>query len=104
MSTEYAVRYYDLIPEGVEDLTSLTAKKTARLSNSSGTFVFRHVKTSLFFGFTRMGDETRFLSLEPLGFQGRGEGRFWRFKRALSKNRDNHVGFNCKDHLASAAA
>jgi len=60
VSTEYALGYYDLIPERVEDVTSVTAKKTIRFSNAFGTFVFQHVKTALFFGFTKIEDENGF--------------------------------------------
>ena len=57
VSTEYALGYYDLIPERVEDVTSVTTKKTAQFSNPLGTFVFQHVKSSLFFGSTKVKDE-----------------------------------------------
>jgi len=57
VSTEYALGYYDLIPEKVEDVTSITTKKTAKFTNSFGTFLYQHLKTSLFFGFTEIEDE-----------------------------------------------
>lgn len=57
VSTEYALGYYDLIPERVEDVTSVTAKKTAQFSNHFGTFVFQHVKRDLFFGSAKVKDE-----------------------------------------------
>jgi predicted transcriptional regulator of viral defense system len=60
VSTEFALGYYDLIPEKVEDATSITTKKTATFTNSFGAFVYQHVKTSLFFGFTEIEDENGF--------------------------------------------
>lgn len=60
VSTTYALYYYDLIPEKVEDVTSVTTKKTARFSTTFGTFVYQHLKTSLFFGFKEIEDENGF--------------------------------------------
>ncbi len=60
VSTTYAFGYYDLIPEKVEDVTSVTTKKTAKFTNSFGTFIYQHLKTNLFFGFTEMKDENGF--------------------------------------------
>lgn len=60
VSTEYALGYYDLIPEKVEDVTSITTKNTASFTNDLGTFSYRHLKTSLFFGFTVIKDENSF--------------------------------------------
>lgn len=41
VSTTYAFGYYDLIPERVEDVTSITTKKTARFTNPFGTFIYQ---------------------------------------------------------------
>jgi predicted transcriptional regulator of viral defense system len=60
VSTTYAFGYYDLIPEKVEDVTSITTKKTAKFTNPFGTFIYQHVKTDLFFGFTEIEDENGF--------------------------------------------
>ncbi|MBC7362787.1 MAG: hypothetical protein H5U06_11010 [Candidatus Aminicenantes bacterium] len=60
VSTTYAFGYYDLIPEKVEDVTSVTTKKTAKFTNSFGTFIYQHLKTSLFFGFKEIKDENGF--------------------------------------------
>ncbi|MDI6841100.1 MAG: hypothetical protein QMD71_09715 [bacterium] len=67
VSTEYALGFYDLIPEKVEDVTSITTKKTAKFTNAFGTFLYQHVKTDLFFGFTQIEDENGFpvLIAEP---------------------------------------
>lgn len=60
VSTTYAFGYYDLIPEKVEDVTSVTTKKTAKFTNSFGTFIYQHLKTNLFFGFAEIKDENGF--------------------------------------------
>jgi len=57
VSTIYALGYYDLIPEKVVDVTSVTTKKTAKFTNPFGTFVYQHLKTILFFGFKEIEDE-----------------------------------------------
>jgi predicted transcriptional regulator of viral defense system len=53
LSLEYALGYYDLIPERVTVYTSLTTKKTRTFTNAMGKFEYRSVKESLFFGFTK---------------------------------------------------
>lgn len=67
VSTTFAFGYYDLIPEKVEDVTSITTKKTANFTNIFGTFVYQHLKTNLFFGFKEVKDENGFpvLIAEP---------------------------------------
>lgn len=67
VSTTYAFGYYDLIPEKVEDVTSITTKKTFKFTNPFGTFVYQHLKTDLFFGFTEIKEENGFpvLIAEP---------------------------------------
>ncbi|MEW5766860.1 MAG: hypothetical protein AB1797_04435 [bacterium] len=57
ISTEYALSYYDLIPEKVEDLTSVTTKKTISFKNVFGSFHYQHLKTELFFGMNQIMDE-----------------------------------------------
>lgn len=53
LSVEYALGYYDLIPEAVRVYTSVTTKKTQSFSNILGNFNYRSVKESLFFGFVK---------------------------------------------------
>jgi len=67
VSTIYALGYYDLIPEKVVDVTSVTTKKTAKFTNPFGTFIYQHLKTNLFFGFKKIEDENGFpvLIAEP---------------------------------------
>lgn len=49
------------------DVTSVTTKKTAKFTNSFGTFIYQHMKTNLFFGFKEITDENGFpvLIAEP---------------------------------------
>jgi predicted transcriptional regulator of viral defense system len=51
VSLEYALQYYGLIPERVGDVTSVTTRKTFRLTNEMGTFMYQHVKPEAFRGF-----------------------------------------------------
>jgi len=51
ISTESALRYYDLIPEGVYLTTACTTKKTQTLSGEVGEFRYMHLKPSLFRGY-----------------------------------------------------
>ncbi|MFH1771187.1 MAG: hypothetical protein ABH872_00020 [Candidatus Omnitrophota bacterium] len=53
LSLEYALGYYDLIPEKVTVYSSVTTKKTQTFSNVLGKFDYQSVKESLFFGFTK---------------------------------------------------
>ncbi len=57
VSSEYALGYYDLIPERVRDVTSVTTKKTTKFENPLGTFRYQHLKPELFFGFIQTQDE-----------------------------------------------
>ncbi len=90
VSTAYALGYYDLIPEKVADVTSVTTKKTAKFTNVFGSFVYQHLKIDLFFGFRKIEDENGFsvLMAEPekaildfiylnlKDFQGKGDDVF----------------------------
>jgi len=57
VSLEYALNYYGLIPERVSDLTGITTKKTLRLKNEVGTFIYQHIKPRAFRGFKALKDE-----------------------------------------------
>jgi|UniRef100_A0A7C6AA73 predicted transcriptional regulator of viral defense system len=59
VSTEYALHYYDLIPEQVYDVTSVTTKNVSQFKNQFGTFIYQHLKTDLFFGFKEILDENK---------------------------------------------
>lgn len=62
ISLEKALSIYGLIPEMVYGITSITPKTTRRFRNKFGSFIYRHIKPSLFFGYR----ETKgFLLAEP---------------------------------------
>lgn len=56
VSLEYALNYYDLIPEAVYTMTSVTTKKTARFQNGEGLFIYRHIRPQAFRGFRAVKD------------------------------------------------
>ena len=49
ISLESALAYYNLIPEGVFIITSITTKNTANYDSSIGNFEYKHIKPNLFF-------------------------------------------------------
>lgn len=57
ISLEYALSIYGLIPERARDITSVTAKKTAKFENKLGTFIYQHIKENCFTGFIEKKDE-----------------------------------------------
>lgn len=57
VSCEYALGYYDLIPERVVDVTSVTTRKTISFKNELGTFRYQHIKEDSFIGFKEVKDE-----------------------------------------------
>jgi len=57
LSLEYALSFHGFIPERVFQVTSITSKKTTEFVNSYGTFVYRNLKSELFFGYTNLQDE-----------------------------------------------
>ena len=56
ISLEYALGFYDLIPEKVTVYTSVTTKKTAAYKNCLGRFEYRSVHRDVFFGFTKTSE------------------------------------------------
>jgi len=48
ISYEYALTYYSLIPERVEEVTSATTKRSKTFSTSYGVFSYRHIDKKLF--------------------------------------------------------
>jgi predicted transcriptional regulator of viral defense system len=67
ISLQYALNYYGVIPEFTPDITSISTLKTNRVTNSLGNFDYKHVKTSLFFGYEIKkadGFEVLFASIE----------------------------------------
>lgn len=57
VSLEYALNFYDLIPERVSEVTSVTTKKTIRFVNDLGIFTYQHIKSKAFRGFKMTKDE-----------------------------------------------
>lgn len=48
---ETALSYYNIIPEGVYTVTSITTLKTNSFNTSIGQFEYKHVKPKLYFGY-----------------------------------------------------
>lgn len=67
ISMEYALSRYDLIPEGVFTVTSITTKKTQTIRNNLGTFAYQHIKEKCFVGFKQEKDSNglTFFMAEP---------------------------------------
>ena len=68
ISYEYALAYYGLIPERVEEVTSVTTGKSKLFMTPAGRFSYTHVSTTYYsFGFGRkqLGDERTFLIAGP---------------------------------------
>lgn len=66
ISLESALSYYRFIPEGVFQITSCTTLKTNSFAIPFGTFSYRHLKPSLFFGYTlQEWDDHRYAIAEP---------------------------------------
>ncbi|MCX6790071.1 MAG: hypothetical protein NTV60_00920 [Candidatus Kaiserbacteria bacterium] len=51
ISLEMALSLYGLIPEAVYGITSVTSQKTRTLKTPVGTFIYRHMKPELLFGY-----------------------------------------------------
>lgn len=51
VSMESAFSYYDLIPEGVFSITSISTKKTSTFNTFIGTFNYRSIQSKIFFGY-----------------------------------------------------
>lgn len=51
VSLQSALAYYNLIPEHVPEITSITTQRPETIQTPLGKFTFRHVKKSLFWGF-----------------------------------------------------
>jgi predicted transcriptional regulator of viral defense system len=66
ISLEYALNFYGMIPEAVADLTSVTTRKTMRVNNDLGNFIYQHIQPRAFRGFKRMGEgKNLFFMAEP---------------------------------------
>jgi len=51
VSLESALSYYHIIPESVYGITSISTRKTYRFTTSIGEFIYRTLKSTLFFGY-----------------------------------------------------
>lgn len=51
VSLEYALYEYEIIPETVNAMTSVTSRKTAKFENKFGRFNYSKIKNNLFFGY-----------------------------------------------------
>jgi predicted transcriptional regulator of viral defense system len=57
ISLESALSHYQMIPERVDTVMSVSSKKTRVFHNTEGTFSYRNLKISLNFGFSAKKDE-----------------------------------------------
>ncbi len=51
ISLESALTYYQIIPEAVFSVTSISSLNTTKLNSSVGTLTYNHLKENLFFGY-----------------------------------------------------
>jgi hypothetical protein len=66
LSLESALAWYGFIPEIVYAYTSVTARITRTFENDWGRFIYRHVKSELFWGYVEMKtDHGPYLLAEP---------------------------------------
>ena len=57
LSLEYALGFYDLIPEKVTVFTAITTRKTTILKNRLGVFEYHSIKQNLFYGYKKEVDK-----------------------------------------------
>ncbi|PJA61909.1 MAG: hypothetical protein CO162_03805 [bacterium (Candidatus Ratteibacteria) CG_4_9_14_3_um_filter_41_21] len=69
VSLEKALEYHDLIPEAVPVWTSITTKRPGKFITKVGTFVYRHIKPSLFWGYESVvvDNQTAFIASPEKG-------------------------------------
>jgi len=66
LSMEYALSHYSLIPETVFWRTSVTSRKTKKISAPLGNFSYQKIKSDLFFGYKLVRiNKTTFKIAEP---------------------------------------
>lgn len=63
ISMNYALFYYDLIPEGVYTITSVTTRRGQVFQNPFGQFRYRHIKIEYFWGFQLLKQDSRHISI-----------------------------------------
>ncbi|MDD4358556.1 MAG: hypothetical protein PHY30_01935 [Candidatus Pacebacteria bacterium] len=52
ISLEMALSFYNLIPESIYKITSVSSRTTKTLKTPIGSFIYKHVKPSFMFGYT----------------------------------------------------
>lgn len=57
VSLESALSFYNMIPEAVHAITSVTTKKTQRFENTYGSFQYHHIKPNLYSDYLTAIDE-----------------------------------------------
>lgn len=64
ISLEKALEYYGLIPEAVKVYTSVTPKRQAEFISKEGSFFYRHIKNTLFWGYesVTVNNQTAFIA------------------------------------------
>lgn len=66
LSLESALAWHGFIPEMVYAYVSLTARTNRKFTNAFGTFLYRHIKPELFWGYTEIKTEHgHYLLAEP---------------------------------------
>jgi len=66
VSLEMALSYYQLIPESVYGITSVSTRRTYRFNTAVGEFRYRTLKPDLFFGYALIRPERRIVKVaEP---------------------------------------
>src|SRR5690606_39269280 len=66
VSLQMALKFYNLIPEEIFQITSVSTKKTTEFKTDLGNFSYRHLKPSLFFGYQLIEfGEHKILLAEP---------------------------------------
>ena len=65
VSLEKAFEYHDLIPESVNVYTCVTTKRTGKFVTKLGIFDYKHIKTTLFWGYqaVTVNKQTAFMAL-----------------------------------------
>jgi len=66
VSLEVALSFYDLIPEEIFQITSVSTKKTVGFQTPVGSFRYRHIKPSLYWGYRLVDfDSQKILVADP---------------------------------------
>jgi len=66
VSLESALFYYHIIPESVYGITSISTRKTYRFTTSIGEFIYRTLKSKLFFGYDLIKFEGKYLKMASM--------------------------------------